>query len=192
MKTINYPLEMAIQNATHQNKKDLVRSYKAVLESNKDFMRKCDYICYSISSIDTRVNTIDEELNHLISLKARLLDTQQIALEAGVEAFNYYGISKLEGSVFESITVSKPIQSNKKRLVVLNEKPLIENGFYKTVKVLDKQRLISEYQDGTYIDFIKLHTRLENVFENKRASLIIKRRENNQVNQTDHMYLKTS
>jgi len=192
MKTVNYPLEVAVQNVTYQNKEALVERYKAVLESNKDFMRKCDYICYSISSINTRVKAIDEELEHLIGLKTTLQDAQQIALEAGVEAFDYYGISKLEGSVFKSITVSKPIESNKKRLVVLDEQSLIENGFYKTIKVLDKQKLLDEYADGTYIDFIKQHTRLESVFEKKRASLIINRRENNQASQTDHRYLKTS
>ena len=53
MKTVNYPLEVAVQNVTYKNKEDLVESYKAVLESNKDFMRKCDYICYSITSINT-------------------------------------------------------------------------------------------------------------------------------------------
>jgi len=185
MKTVNYPFEVLVQNATVQNKQSLVESYKTVLESNKDFMRKCDYICYSIASIDTRVSAIDEELEHLVRLKKNLLEAQQVAFEAGAEAFAHYGISKLEGSVFESITVSKAIGSDKKRLVIVDEKPLIENGFYKTVKVLDTQKILEEYSNDTYTDFIKLHTRIENIFEPQVAKLVINKREMNQVRQSD-------
>lgn len=185
MKTVNYPFEVAVQNATLQSKESLIQSYKAILESNKDFMRKCDYICYSIASVDTRVQAIDEELEHLIVLKSKLLKAQQVSLEAGAEAFDYYGISKLEGSVFESITVSKSVESTKQQLVVLNENALIEGGFFKTVKVLDTQQLLQEYSNGTYTDLIKQHTRLENVFKPRKTQLVVNRRVMNQVKQSN-------
>lgn len=185
MKTVNYPFEVLVQNATVQNKQSLVESYKTVLESNKDFMRKCDYICYSIASIDTRVKAIDEEFDYLTKLKITLLEAKQIALEAGADAFAYYGISKLEGSVFESITVSKPVESTKQKLVIVNEKALIDGGFFKTVKVIDTQQLLEEYSNGTYTDFIKQHTRLENVFEPRKAQLVVNRRVMNQEAQSN-------
>lgn len=177
MKTINYPLEELVQDASIKGKEALIESFKSILESNKDYMKKADIICYSITSIDTRVDAIDEQLDHLINLKKRLLSAKEISLEAGATALNYYGISKIEGSAFASITVSKPINSNKKRLVITNEDALIEQGFFKMIKVLDKQRVIDEYVSGTYKRFLEQHTRLENIFKEQKSKLQINKRD---------------
>ncbi len=176
MKTVNYPLEELLQEANVKDKTMLVDSFKAILDSNKSHYRIADVICYAISSIDTRIESIDEQLAYLINLKKRLLNAKDIALEAGAIAFNDYGISKLDASVFESITVSKPISSSKKRLVVTNEKALIEQGFFKYEKILDKQRVMDEYINGTYKKFIEQHTRLENVFKEENSKLIVNKR----------------
>lgn len=174
MKTVKYPLEELLQEATIKDKAMLVDSFKAILESNKSHYRISDVICYAISSIDTRVESIDEQLAHLINLKKRLINAKDVALEAGAIAFNDYGISKLDGSVFESITVSKPISKTKKRLVVVNEKALIDQGFFKYEKVLDTQKVIDEYLNGLYKEFIEQCIRVENVFENSK--LIVNKR----------------
>ena len=176
MKTINYPLETLVQEATVNDKAVLVDSFKAILESNKDYMRKADYIAYAITSIDTRVESIDEQLDYLQNLKKRLLSAKEISQEAAAIALNYYGISKLEGSAFESITVSKLINSTKQRLVVVNETALIEQGFYKLKKVLDTKRLLEEYEEGTYKAFIQEHTKLENVFKEQNSKLQVNKR----------------
>lgn len=176
MKTINYPLETIVQEATIKNKNILVDSFKTILDSNKDHMRKADYIAYAITSIDTRVQAIDEQLEHLLNLKKRLQTSKDLALEAAAIALNYYGIAKLEGSAFESITVSKAIQSTKQRLVVTNEDALIAQGFFKYKKVLDKQRVMEEYIDGVYKKFIELNTRLENVFIEQKSKLVVNKR----------------
>ena len=39
MKTVNYPLETIVQEATIKDKNMLVESFKTILESNKDHMR---------------------------------------------------------------------------------------------------------------------------------------------------------
>lgn len=176
MKTVNYPLETIVQEATIKDKNMLVESFKTILESNKDHMRKADYIAYAICSIDTRIQAIDEQLDHLINLKKRLNTSKDVALEAAAIALNYYGISKLEGSAFESITVSKAIKSTKKRLVVTNAEELINQGFFKYEKVLDTKRVMEEYQEGTYKEFIELNTRLENVFIEQKSKLQVNKR----------------
>lgn len=179
MKTVNYPLEELLQEAHSKDKNILVNSFKAILETNKDHMRKADYICYAITSIDSRIDAIDEQLEHLINLKKRLSQAKDISLEAGAEAFEFYGITKIEGSAFESITTTKPIESNKQKLVIIEEEPLIEQGFFKYKKVLDKQRVLDEYLDGTYKKFIEQHTKLENVFQSMPSRLQVNKRDQN-------------
>lgn len=176
MKTVNYPLERLVQDASRKDGAALVDSFKAILESNKDYRRKADYIAYAITSIDTRVESIDEQLDHLTNLKKRLLSAKDVSLEAGAIAFDYYGVSKIGGSAFESVIVTKPINSNKQKLVITNRVALIEQGFFKYEKVLDSQRVLDEYIEGTYQVFLNQHTRLENVFKQQKSKLVVNKR----------------
>lgn len=176
MKRVNYPLEELLQEANVKDKVMLVNSFKAILDSNKSHYRIADVICYAISSIDTRIESIDEQLAYVTNLRKRLINAKDVALEAGAIAFNDYAISKLDGSVFESITVSKPINSSKKRLVVINEEALIGQGFFKYEKVLDTKRVMDEYINGSYKEFIEQHTRIENVFKEENSKLIVNKR----------------
>lgn len=51
----------------------LVDSFKRnILDSNKSHYRIADVICYAISSIDTRIESIDEQLAYLTNLKKKI------------------------------------------------------------------------------------------------------------------------
>ena len=72
MKTTRYRFEQAVQEVKEDTTGWLIDEYKAILESDKDFTRKADYIGFSIASIDDKVTSIDEEIKELQELKKRL------------------------------------------------------------------------------------------------------------------------
>ena len=69
MKTTRYNFEKALQEAKKSNETWLKEEFKSILESDKYYTRKADYIGFSILSIDDKVASIDEEINELKQLK---------------------------------------------------------------------------------------------------------------------------
>jgi hypothetical protein len=136
MKTTRYKFETAIQAASEDNTQWLKDEFKSVLESDKDFTRKCDYIGFSIASIDSKVTSLDEEIKELQQLKKNLKSAKDIALTIGAEVFAEYGIEKIEGAGISSITLTKPTTKMLQNLEIVDEDALIAAGYYK--KVLDE------------------------------------------------------
>jgi len=174
MKTTRYQFEVAVQGATTKTKQWLKDEFKAILESNKDYTRKADYIGFSISSIDDKVNTIDEEIKELQTIKKNLKLAKATALEVGAEVFNEFGVTKLEGAGISSITCTKATNSTQTKLVILEPQPLIDAGFY--TKVLDEKRLLERFNDGEYLPLIQKYTRVETTNISKPSKLKVNKR----------------
>ena len=136
MKTSRYRFEQAVQDVKEDTKSWLIDEFKSVLESAKDYTRKCDYIGLSIASIDAKAASLDEEINELQELKKRLKSAKDIALTVGAELFGEYGIEKLEGAGISSITLTAGYTKRRQALKIYNPQALIDLGYYK--KVLDE------------------------------------------------------
>ena len=174
MKTTRYRFETAVQSATAKTKEWLKDELRAILESNKDYTRKADYIGFSVLSIDTRIQSIDEEIKELQELKKTLKTAKEIVVETGAEIFTEYGIDKLDGSGISSITFTGATTIDKTKLVIENTEALIKAGFYK--KVLDEDMLRDLYDNPNYSDIIRIHTRLEVTSTPKPAKIKINKR----------------
>lgn len=156
--TRNY-LERVIEGASANNVQYLASELKEVLESNKAYQSKCDYIGYSIASLDEKASLVDEQIKELKSYKSKLKEAKSLVLEVGAKVFNDYGIQKLEGAGISSITVSKEMKSSKTSLVVLNEQKLIDAGFY-TLK-LDEKAILESYNNDEYKELILQNCTIE-------------------------------
>ncbi len=174
MKTTRYKFETAVQSATAKTKEWLKEEFRAILESDKDYTRKADYIGLSVLSIDKRIQSIDEEIKELQELKKALKTAKEIVLETGAEIFIEYGIDKLDGAGISSITFTGATTSDKTKLIVENTEALIEAGFYK--KVLDEELLRDLYHTAQYKDIIQQHTRLDVISTPKPARIKINKR----------------
>lgn len=153
MKTTRYNFEKALQEAKGNNVSWLQEEYKSILESDKDYTRKADYIGFSILSIDAKVASIDEEIKELQQYKKNLKTAKDIALTTGATIFKEYGIEKIEGAGISSLTLTKASQKTKTLLIPKDEKLLIESGFYK--KVLDMDAVVNAYEYNNYTKLIE-------------------------------------
>ena len=182
MKTTRYQFETTVQSATEKTIAWLKEEFKSILESDKDYTRKADYIGFSVLSIDTKIQSLDEEIKELQSLKKSLKTAKDIVLETGAQVFIEYGIDKLDGAGISSITLTGATTINKTKLVIDNTEALIEAGLYK--KVLDEEMLKDLYDNPQYSDIIRSHTHLDVVSTPKPAKIRINKRKS--VNNTNH------
>lgn len=143
MQTKRYRFEMQIENASLESQEWLKREFKTILESEKDFTRKADYIGFSILGIDKKIVGIDEEIKELQELKKNLKAAKEIAAQVGAETFKEYGIEKIEGIGISSITLTKEQIKTKTKLRILNEDALLKEGYFKVV--LDQDAIIQAY-----------------------------------------------
>lgn len=160
MKTTRYKFEQAVQDVKPETAQWLRDEFKSVLESDKDYTRKCDYIGFSLASIDEKVASLDEEIKELQQLKSRLKAAKEIALSIGAELFAAYGIEKLEGAGISSITLTKESTKTKSSLEVRNEEALIKLGYF--TLSLDEKAVVEALQSQedleTVLQYARLHT----------------------------------
>ena len=173
-KYTRYRFEAALQDANEYGVQHLVDEYVNVLESNKPYQSKCDYIGYSLLAIDEKIGLLDEEMKALKEYKQKLKSAKDLAYEVGAKVFQRYGISKIEGAGISSITSSVGSETTKLELTILDEEALIQQGFYK--KVLDEKKVMEAYVQGEYKEFILQHAKVEPVIYIKSPRLRVNRR----------------
>lgn len=174
MKTTRYKLEQMLQDV-NKNSLDLLKmELKDVLESNKEYTRKCDYIGYGLLSIDSKISLIDEQIKELQEYKSKLKLAKDLAYLATAEVFNEYGISKLEGAGISSLSIMPSTTTTKTTLIVVDSKTLIDAGFYK--KVLDEEMVIQSFNNNEYVDLINKCSKIEHTTTVKASKIRVNRR----------------
>ena len=173
-KLIRNRFEAIVQDVTQSSKNYLKQEFKDILESNKPYITKVDHISYSITSIDEKISLLDEQLKELQNYKKRLKTAKEIVLTTGAEVFKEYGIEKIEGNAFSSITTSKETSSTKLQIIVVNEEALIDGGIYR--KVVDTKMLEEYYSNDEYKEFIEANTEVQHITTVKPSKLKINKR----------------
>ena len=119
MKMTNYRLQTEIENI-NIDKTEWFKNYvRQVLESNKPYHAKADYIGLSIKELQT--------------LKKNLTLAKTTALEAIAEVLVEYGIDKLDGTVISSITITPKKSKTKDTLNIINADALIKLGYFSVI-----------------------------------------------------------
>lgn len=175
-KLTRYRFEAAVQDATQFSKEYLRQEYIEVLESNKPYQKKCDYIGLSLLSIDEKICFLNEEIQNLEDHKEQLKEAREIALRVGAKVFSSYGITKIEGAGISSITVTNATQTTKLELTILDEEAFIKQGFYK--KILDEKKILEYYVNDEYKEFILEHAKVEPVIYINPSRLRVNKRKN--------------
>jgi len=133
MKMTNYRLQTEIENI-NTDKTEWFKNYvRQVLESNKPYHAKADYIGLSIKEIDNKISYINDDIKELQALKKNLTLAKATALEATAEVLAEYGIDRLDGTAISSITITPPKTKLKETFKITDAQALIKLGFYSVV-----------------------------------------------------------
>ena len=133
MKMTNYRLQTEIENLK-TDKTEWFKNYvRQVLESNKPYYAKADYIGLSIKELDNKISYIADDIKELQALKKNLTLAKNTALEATAEVLSEYGIDRLDGTAISSITITPSKTKTKETFKILDEDALMQLGFCKVV-----------------------------------------------------------
>jgi len=133
MKMTNYRLQTEIENLK-SDKTEWFKNYvRQVLESNKPYHVKADYLGLSIKEIDNKIAYIAEDIKELQTLKKNLANAKTTALEATATVLQEYGIDRLDGTSISSITITPSKTKLKESFKIINPDALIKLGYYNVV-----------------------------------------------------------
>jgi hypothetical protein len=133
MKMTNYRLQTEVENISEDKKKWFKQYMRDVLESEKPYYSKADYIGLSFKELENKIKYISEDIKELQALKQKLSKAKVLAMEAAAEVLSEYGITRIDGTVISSITVAAQKIKLKEYFEILDEKALVDLGFCKTV-----------------------------------------------------------
>ena len=133
MKMTNYRLQTEIENI-NTDKTEWFKNYvRQVLESNKPYHAKADYIGLSIKEIENKISYISDDIKELQALKKNLTTAKITALEATATVLAEYGIDRLDGTSISSITITPHKTKLKETFKIIDADALIKLGFYSVV-----------------------------------------------------------
>ena len=132
MKTTNYRLQTEIEHLTPLKQSDWFKNYfTQVLESDKPYYVKSDYIALSFLEVDNKLTYLSEEIKALTALKKRLTEAKTLGLEIAAEMLLSYGIDKMEGTAISSLTITPSKTKVKESLHIINPMKVMELGYMK-------------------------------------------------------------
>ena len=130
MKTTNYRLQTEIEHLSPSSQKEWFKNYlKEVLESDKPYYVKSDYIALSFMELDNKIDYLTNEIKTLTTLKKKLQQAKTLGLEIAAETLKEYGIDKMEGTTISSLTIAPPKTKTKESIRIKDPQKVMELGY---------------------------------------------------------------
>jgi uncharacterized protein YoxC len=180
MELKKYRLQTEMENLKQENEEWFKDYVRGVLESNKPYFEKADYIAYSINQISNKIDYISNEIKELQELKKSLNNSKELAMQITASILtNEYGISKLESGVaISSITVTPEKSKTLQVITIKNEEAVLGLGYvsfipdYSAIEVDLVKKSKAELKE--LMQFIEVNTITETIPEkikinNKKA-----------------------
>ena len=180
MELKKYRLQSEMENLKQGNEEWFKDYVRGVLESNKPYFEKADYIAYSINQISNKIDYISNEIKELQELKKSLNNSKELAMQITASILtNEYGISKLESGVaISSITVTPEKSKTSQVITIKNEEAVLGLGYvsfipdYSAIEVDLVKKSKGELKE--LMQFIEVNTITETIPEkikinNKKA-----------------------
>jgi hypothetical protein len=129
MKTESYRLVKEMEHINPTNLDWFKHHIRGILESEKPFHVKCDYIGLSFQEIDEKVEFLALQIKEIQTMKKSLESAKSIALEAVASVLGEYGVDRIDGTMISSITISPSKTKIKNTLTILDANALISLGY---------------------------------------------------------------
>jgi len=132
MKTTNYRLQTEIEHLAPSSQKDWFKNYvREILESDKPYHAKADYIGLSFQELQNKIDYLSSDIKELQQLKKTLTEAKTIAQEATASVLTEYGIDRIDGTAISSLTITQSKIKTKNKLVITDAYALMALGYTK-------------------------------------------------------------
>lgn len=165
MKMTNYRLQTEMENIK-VDKTEWFKNYvRQVLESNKPYHAKADYLGLSIQEIQNKIDYLAEDIKEMTALKKSLTNAKAVALEATASVLAEYGVDRLDGTSISSITITPKKTKLTETFEILDPDALIKLGYYSVV--VDEQSVKDAMLNVETMDeidaFVKVSIKTEEI-----------------------------
>ena len=176
-----YRLQTEMENLKIGNVEWFKGYVRDVLESDKPYYEKADYIAYSINQVQNKIDYVSNEIKELQDLKKSLATSKELAMEITASVLAEYGIDKLEGASISSITITPEKVKTENVIFIKDEKAVIQLGFVSFIpdyEAIEKTLTTNEgyvYEElAQYVEVSKISTTTQSKIKinNKRNSSI--------------------
>ncbi|OHE17323.1 MAG: hypothetical protein A2540_04710 [Sulfurimonas sp. RIFOXYD2_FULL_37_8] len=133
MKMTNYRLQSEMENINPKNQEWFKNYVRQVLESNKPYYAKADYLGLSIQEIQNKIDYLTADIQEMSALKKNLSLAKTTALEATAAVLAEYGIDRLDGTSISSITITPKKTKLTETFKIINANALIKLGYFSVV-----------------------------------------------------------
>ena len=184
-----YRLQTEMENLKIGNVEWFKSYVRDVLESNKQYFEKADYIAYSINQVQNKIDYVSNEIKELQDLKKSLATSKELAMEITASVLAEYGIDKLEGASISSITITPEKVKTENVIFIKDEKAVIQLGFVSFIpdyEAIEKTLTTNEgyvYEElAQYVEVSKISTTTQS-----KIKINNKRNSSTNINQVDEI-----
>ena len=185
MKVTNYRLQTEMENIKEDNQEWFKNYVRQVLESNKPYYTKADYIGLSIQEIQNKIDYLAEDIKEMTALKKSLTSAKATALEATAAVLAEYGIDRLDGTCISSITITPKKTKLTETFEIINAEALIKLGYYSVV--VDEQAVKDAMLTVEGMDEIDAFVKVGIMTEETPAKIKVNARRNSSNNQATEL-----
>ena len=184
-----YRLQTEMENLKIGNVEWFKGYVRDVLESDKPYYEKADYIAYSINQVQNKIDYVSNEIKELQDLKKSLATSKELAMEITASVLAEYGIDKLEGASISSITITPEKVKTENVIFIKDEKAVIQLGFVSLIpdyEAIEKTLTTNEgyvYEElAQYVEVSKISTTTQS-----KIKINNKRNSSTNINQVDEI-----
>lgn len=162
---------------------------KQVLESEKPYYEKADYIAYSINQLQNKIDYVSSEIKELQDLKKSLASSKELAMEITASVLAEYGIDKLEGANISSITITPEKSKTENLILIKDEQAVMRLGFVCFSPDYEAIEKTLTTNDGYVCDELKQYVEVSSITTTTQSKIKInnKRNASNNTNQIDEI-----
>lgn len=129
MKTTSYRLLNEIEHIKADNQEWFKQYVRQILESDKPYYAKADYIGLSVQELQSKIDYLNDEIKSMSALKKSLMEAKAVALEATASVLSEYGIDRLDGAMLSSITITPKKTKLTETFKIIDPQALIQLGY---------------------------------------------------------------
>ena len=177
MQMKKYRLQTEMENLKVDNQEWFKDYLRGVLESDKNYFEKADYIAYSINQVQNKIDYISNEIKELQTIKKNLTNAKELALETTATVLAEYGIDKLEGATISSITITPESSKSKDIVTIKDDNAVMGLGFVSfsvdmeaVEKAIASKEGVDELKEFIEVNTLTTTTPAKIKINNKRSS----------------------
>ncbi len=179
-----YRLQTEMENLKIGNVEWFKGYVRDVLESDKQYYEKADYIAYSINQVQNKIDYVSNEIKELQDLKKSLATSKELAMEITASVLAEYGIDKLEGASISSITITPEKSKTENVIFIKDEKAVIQLGFVSFIPDYEAIEKTLITNDENICDELKQYVEVNKITTTTQSKIKINNKRNSSTNVT--------